>query len=160
MLKADYTIQEVLELAHQASKNLSDSQTGVWDLPEVSICHHLANELAGLFQGYDVDVELIKDDRRRPDIVIHKRDTNDNNLVIFQAKKNPTHEQTKEDLRKIQETFFREPYLYKYGIFLSIGQLPAPLPDFDQSKIGMVQVHGWGEVTEEEFRKTKEDYDL
>lgn len=161
-MKTNYSIQEVQGLVHQATKSISDNQPELWHMPELSICHHLAGELAKLFTGFNVDVELIKDDRRRPDIVIHQRGHNKNNLVIFQVKKNPTTQQVVEDLFKINDTFFREPYSYKYGVFISVGKLPESLPDFDKSKIGFIQVYGWAEMTEEEFKKRRgaQDYNL
>jgi len=146
-----YTIQQAQDLTLQAAKHISDTQPELWRLPELSICHHLASALEEKFDGHNIDVELIKDDRRRPDIVIHQRGHNKNNLVIFQVKKNPTLAQIKEDLFKISDTFFRKPYLYQYGIFLSVGPLPKDLPEFDNSRIRFVEVDGWAEITEEEF---------
>jgi len=51
----------------------------------------------------------------RPDIIIHERETNDNNLIAFEIKKNYT---DKHDLKKIKE-LFRNPYNYKYGCLIS-----------------------------------------
>ncbi len=162
MPKTDYSIQEVQDLVHQVTKSISDNQPELWHLPELNICHHMAKELEKIFEGFNVDVELIKDDRRRPDIVIHQRGHHRNNLVVFQVKKNPTLRQVEEDLFKIRDTFFREPYSYKYGIFISVGKLPEPLPQFDQSKVRMIQVYGWAEMTEEDFvrKRATQNYNL
>ena|SRR3989344_4437048 len=120
-------------------------------MPEWNICHHLAGELENQFSEYNIDIELIKHDGRRPDIVIHHRGVNMNNLVVFQVKKNPSRRDIEEDLTKINETFFSEPYNYRYGIFISVGKLPGSLPDFNQTKIRILEVYGWREMTREEF---------
>lgn len=138
-----YSIRKILSIVRDAIEYISDNQSSVWGTPELNICHHLACELKKKFSDFDIDVELIKDDRRRPDIVIHKRGNNENNLVVFQVKINPTSTDIKEDLFKIEDTFFRAPYSYKYGLFISVGKLPNPLPEFDSSKIRFIQIYGW-----------------
>jgi len=147
----NYSVESVLKATKQAAKNISDIQPAVWSLPEVSICHHIANELSKLFPDFDVDMELIKDNRRRPDIAIHGRGHNENNLAIYQVKKNPTTHQLEEDLFKIWDTFFREPYNYRYGILVSVGKLPEILPAFDKNRVGILEVYGWAKMTDEEF---------
>ena len=62
----------------------------------------------------------------KPDILIHKRGFNnpenmeENNLLIVEAKKNPTHAERKEDIKKIKAFINEDPYHYKYGLFISI----------------------------------------
>lgn len=86
------------------------------DVNERSITHHLANHLQQEFQNWNVDVEYNRDDRdikrlsipielsgeaaennvsRKdtnavtvyPDIIVHRRGTNDNNLLVVEVKK-------------------------------------------------------------------------
>lgn len=132
----------ITQLVYESVKNISNSQSDVWKTNEWNICHHLAIEISKKFTEYSVDIEPVKDDRRRPDIVIHKRGTHDNNLVAFQVKIRPSIKDIEEDLKKIKETFFREPYNYKYGLIISIGRLPNPLPEFDDLKIKFIEVYG------------------
>lgn len=148
-----YSIEEIQKLSLEAVRAISDTQPAVWDMPEWNICHHLAGELEERFEGFNVDVELIKQDGRRPDIVVHQRGNNENNLIVFQAKIKPSFNSVLDDMNKIRETFFNEPYLYKYGIFLSVGKLPKKMPEFDSSRIRIIEVDGWALMTEEESRK-------
>jgi len=101
---------------------------------EECINHRLACYLERLLSeyggGYSVDLEydknyndpkkIIIDENKnikaiRPDIIIHERETNDNNLIAFEIKKNYT---DKHDLKKIKE-LLRNPYNYKYGCLIS-----------------------------------------
>lgn len=136
-------IDEILNKITKAIQRISDTRSSVWSTAERNICHHVASELEKDFPKYDIDIELDKEDRRRPDIIIHKRGNNKNNLIIFQAKKDPSIKDIEDDIKKINETFFREPYLYTFGIFISIGKLPKQLPKFNSNKIRIVEVYGW-----------------
>lgn len=79
---------------------------------------------------YDVDLEYNKNYRDpkkiiidennnvkaiRPDIIVHKRDTNTYNLIVFEIKKGYTN---KYDLAKIKG-LLKSPYSYKYGCLVS-----------------------------------------
>ena len=136
-------IEKIKNKSRLACKKISDTESGIWSTSEWNICSHIQNNLNEIFLDYNVDVELIKKDRRRPDIVIHKRGNNLDNLVAFQVKKNPSTKDIQDDLAKINETFFKGPYFYKFGIFISIDKLPNIIPEFDHSKIGIVEVYGW-----------------
>ena len=135
-------IDDLVPGIEQAIKKISDTHSAVWYQNEVSICHRLASNLKEVFSGYDVDIELQKQDGRRPDIVIHKLGSNDDNLVVFQVKKKPSLKDVEDDLNKIYQTFFAEPYNYKYGVFISIDKLPEELPDFSIDRIRLIQVYG------------------
>ena len=145
-------IEQIKDKVILACKKISDTEPSIWHTTEWNICSHIQCNINEIFSEYNVDVELIKNDRRRPDIAIHKRGNNSDNLVVFQVKKRPSVNDIKEDLKKIKETFFKEPYSYKFGIFISIGKLPNDLPEFDISKIGIIEVYGWilDEETQEE----------
>lgn len=136
-------LEEISLQVKKALEYIFDKNSGIWFTTEWNICHHIAMALQKSFEGFDIDVELIKNDGRRPDIVIHERGNNERNLVIFQVKKNPTFHDIETDIEKITSTFFNDPYNYSYGIFISIGQLPKKLPEFDQSRIYIHHVHGW-----------------
>ncbi len=136
-------INEVLERISNACKAISNNESSVWSTNEWNICAHLRDRLNHEFTNFDVDVEPVKHNRMRPDIVIHKRGDNSVNLVVLQAKKRPSEYDLKDDLSKINNTFFKEPYRYEYGVLLCIGKLPHKLPDFDINRIGIVEVNGW-----------------
>jgi len=137
------TLDEIVNKTRKAIQKISDTNSAIWHTTEWNICHHLACKLAKEFNDFDVDVELEKIDLRRPDIVIHKRGNNENNLVIFQVKKRPLLLGIKTDIKKIEDTFFIKPYKYCYGIFISIGELPKKLPVFDIDRIRIIEVYGW-----------------
>lgn len=146
------TIEEVSQIVHEALKWISDNDSGVWSTSEWNICSHLRASLGERFKNFDVDVELVKNDGRRPDIAIHGRGDNENNLAVFQVKKKPSYQDIVEDLGKINRTFFGEPYNYVYGVFISIGELPDKLPEFDKSRICIHSVSGWKLITDKEWR--------
>ncbi len=150
-LPTNKKLEEISQLVQKALESISDSSTGIWHTTEWNICHHIANALTEQFGDFDIDVELRKEDGRRPDIVIHKRGDNSNNLAIFQVKKNPSMQDIESDVKKIEETFFGDPYNYAYGIFISIGKLPGNLPKFDKERVSIQQVYGWKSMTAEEF---------
>ena len=136
------SIEEVKEKTRLVCKHLSDTEHGIWRTSEWNICSHIQSGLNEVFSEYAVDVELIKHDGMRPDIVIHQRGENENNLVVFQVKKNPSAQDLQDDLNKINETFFSEPYEYEFGMLISIGELPTYLPEFDKAKVGILEVYG------------------
>lgn len=136
-------VNEILEKVRNVCKHISDTDSGVWRTSEWNICSHMQSGLAQAFPEHNLDVELIKHDGRRPDIVIHHRGDNTDNLVVFQVKIRPNAKDLQDDLDKINETFFAEPYNYKFGVLVSIGELPSKLPEFDKEKVGILEVHGW-----------------
>ncbi|HSX23711.1 MAG TPA: hypothetical protein VLE74_01295, partial [Candidatus Saccharimonadales bacterium] len=78
------------------------------------------------------DLELIKQnyERKRPDIVIHKRGTNKSNLLVVEIKRNGLVRNTESDLNKIQEYWFEAPLNYRYGVvvnFISTANTPLQL---------------------------------
>ena len=100
---------------------------------------------------YSVDLEYNKtiDENKnikaiRPDIIIHERKNNDNNLIAFEIKKNYTERTLKHDLKKIRG-LFRSPYNYKYGCLISY------LPEKNYIKVKLLS--NQGDV--EEFRVNK-----
>lgn len=105
---------------------------------------------------YSVDLEYNKnyndpkriqiDDKNtkaiRPDIIIHDRENNDNNLIAFEIKKNYTERTLKHDSKKIRG-LFRSPYNYKYGCLISY------LPEKKYIKVKLLSNQG---KNVEEFR--------
>ena len=81
-------LEEISQIVYESLKWISDNDSGVWSTTEWNICNHLSSLFRERFKDFDVDVELIKHDGRRPDIVIHGRGHNESNLVVFQVKKN------------------------------------------------------------------------
>lgn len=115
---------------------------------ERSITHKVAEYLQGNFRkdGYDVDCEYNRDGYRTkklqlvprridsdeedgetvfPDIIVHKRGTNDHNLVVIEAKKS-TNNDRGNDLKKLR-AFKRElRYRLCYRLIVYVGKNVKP----------------------------------
>ena len=55
-----------------------------------------------------------------PDIIIHKRKSPHNNLLVIEVKKSSNNRGEDFDIEKIEE-LMEPPYKYKFGLFLRIG---------------------------------------
>ncbi|WP_456489127.1 restriction endonuclease [Caminibacter pacificus] len=97
-----------------------------YDVNEVSISHKLACYLQFIFKNLDVDIEFnrnlcsskrVDNDVRKPDIIIHKRGTNEHNLIAIEVKKD-NNKNPNNDFKKLKK-IMRE-YGYKYGIFIEL----------------------------------------
>ena len=121
---------------------LSDSDLLIYDANERSISHRLAIYLENSFQGWNVDCEYNRDEHNSkrlqlppkdtksddieaktvfPDIIVHKRGTNQNLLVIEMKKSTNSQgeEGKKFDLQKLKA--FKTQLNYKFAIFIELG---------------------------------------
>ncbi|MBN2374473.1 hypothetical protein JXL19_11870 [bacterium] len=122
-----------------------DKEILTTDINERSITHKLAGYLEPLFVGWDVDCEYnrnhdnpkrLKIPRRKipnndtqartvfPDIIVHKRGT-DKNLLVIELKKTTSQQRDDFDLNKLKA--FRNELCYKFAVFIKIrtGNDPA-----------------------------------
>ncbi len=116
----------------------ADSDILIMDVNERTISHRLANYLEPHFPGWNVDCEYNRnhddpkrlDIRRRniqsddtqattvfPDIIIHRRGT-DENLVVIEMKKTTSAENDTYDLGKLNA--FKNQLGYHFAIFIKI----------------------------------------
>jgi len=116
----------------------ADSDIMIMDVNERTISHRLANYLEPHFPGWNVDCEYNRnlDDPKRlnirrrnitsddteattvfPDIIIHKRGT-DENLVVIEMKKTTSIESDDYDLGKLDA--FKSQLGYKFAIFIKV----------------------------------------
>lgn len=133
--------KEVAQKVAEAVKVLfaKDGYLLIEDVNERSISHHLAVHLEKQFQSWHVDCEYNRDghnpkrlhltsdctnnselengSRVFPDIIIHKRGTRENHLVI-EIKKSTSHLSSECDLEKL--TQYRNELGYDYGLFLEL----------------------------------------
>lgn len=130
-------IQEAL---HESLNQLmrSDAEILVNDINERSISHRLATYLEPYFSGWNVDCEynrnhdnpkrlniqrrnIESDDTQAttvfPDIIIHRRGT-DENLVVIEMKKTTSQEQDDYDLGKLNA--FKDQLGYQFAIFIKV----------------------------------------
>jgi hypothetical protein len=117
---------------------LADSEILFNDINERSISHRLANYLEPHFPGWNVDCEynrnhhdpkrlqiqrrnIESDDTQAttvfPDIIIHRRGT-DENLVVIEMKKTTSQESDSYDIGKLNA--FKEQLGYQFGIFIKV----------------------------------------
>jgi len=124
---------------------------------EENLNHHLAKYLKNEFSEYDVDVEVEKKHRRRPDIVIHKRHT-DQNLFAIEVKKDWNLREIIEDVRKLEEVMLGG-YNYCEAIFIGFN-----VENFDSvfrlsNRINFILVNSKGEIKlrirKREFKETR-----
>ncbi len=98
------------------------------DVHEVTMAHRIGVYLEEKFREYNIDLEYNRDKANvkrnmngsnvRPDIIIHKRNS-DNNLCIFEIKKNSIDSKdAKNDIKKLKNEVKK--YNYKLGVFLGI----------------------------------------
>jgi len=130
------TEKRILHLLEYSLKNLIENDNELIDrnLKEESINHKLAMYLEKYiteskinilesFPKLSVDIEYNKNNekckyainsnkRMIPDILIHERKTNDNNLVAIECKKIHLNKEDKEKLKNYK----KEPYFYEHSI--------------------------------------------
>ena len=137
-----FTIDEIKEIVKNCLQKLRRLDKNLFekDLNERTITHKLAIYLQEEFQELNVDCEynrfedLVKrlelpkdkinwDDTEAktvfPDIIIHKRGIQENNLLVIEVKKSSNINPGDFDRMKLH-TFRQEPYSYTYGLFLKI----------------------------------------
>lgn len=134
-------MREVIESAlDQAIEQLirADADILQMDINERAISHRLASYLESHFPGWNVDCEYNRDHddpkrlniRRRkllsddtqattvsPDIIIHRRGTSEN-LVVIEMKKTTSHEDDEYDFGKLHA--FKEQLGYHFAIFIKV----------------------------------------
>ena len=101
---------------------------------ERSIAHKLGCYLSQLIQEYDVDCEFSRDldaikqmgcDKIVPDIIVHKRGNNDDNLIVIEVKpwwNDKSKAFIKDENKLTYLTNYNNQYKYKYGFSLIINK--------------------------------------
>jgi hypothetical protein len=114
LLQEDVHEQSICSMfAEYIRKNLKD-QNAKWDVDnEYNRCESFPKRLNRIGNV-------------KPDIIIHKRGLNNienieyNNLLVIEMKKNPTVQETINDLQKIDAFIEESPFHYCYGLFIGI----------------------------------------
>lgn len=118
-------IKEVLEKATAA---LFANQPNIFDFTsetvqtEWNLAHHLANEIHELLPELDCDLDVIKEnlERKRPDIVFHKRGTNSSNFLVVEIKRDGAPHEIKNDIQKIKSYWFGNHLRYQFGAVINL----------------------------------------
>lgn len=143
------TAKQVYDCLNRAIAALfrEDSYLLKVDASERSISHRLAVHLTSEFPDYDVDCEYNREgfDVKRlalspqptqsdedsavtvfPDIVVHRRGTNDHNLIVLEMKKESSTVSAEHDNKKLS-AFVRE-MGYVYAVHITVGIDPWGAP--------------------------------
>ena len=137
--------EEVKSILRRATDQIMQEQPELLglDVTERALSHHLARYIAKLIPGYDVDVEynrhgldpkcLNLPPRNKlngkakptivlPDIVVHKRNTDTNNILVVEMKK------SRRDIEfdELKLKAFRRQLSYQYAahVILTRGKVP------------------------------------
>lgn len=104
---------------HQPNIFKFTSETGQ---TEWNLAHHLAIEAHEYFSGLDCDLDVIKlnYENRRPDIIFHKRGTNESNYLVIEVKRDGNPKKVNNDIKKIQAYWFRDPLHYQFGAVINL----------------------------------------
>jgi len=122
--------KEIKKMLEVATGNLFDNQLDIFSFTsetgqtEWNLAHHLANEIHKYFADFHCDLDITKRNfsNRRPDIIIHKRDSYDFNFLVIEVKRNATNQsdEIKHDRDKIKRDWFSNPLNYKFGAIINL----------------------------------------
>lgn len=126
-------LSKALDLLYSNDQYLISNEASQY-VGERCIAHKLGGYLSNLISEYDVDCEFNRDldtvkkmggHKIIPDIIIHKRGNNDDNLIVIEVKPwwNDKREGFINDEKKLKYlTNCNNQYRYKYGLSLIINQ--------------------------------------
>lgn len=122
------TEKQITQIIEKAIEDLFAHQPKIFKLTAASkesewnLANHLAPEIGKFFEGYNYDAELIKPDaqNRRPDIIIHERETHARNLLVIELKRENVKGMAA-DKEKIKRYWFAEPYVYQFGATINLN---------------------------------------
>lgn len=91
---------------------------------EWNLAHHLANEIHKEFSEMDCDLDVVKANLgdRRPDIIFHKRGTNEFNFLVIEVKREGQPADIKADKGKIRLYWFGKKLHYQFGAIVNINR--------------------------------------
>jgi hypothetical protein len=114
-------LKEAIEALYTKQPNIFifSSETGQ---TEWNLAHHLAIEAHRLFPNYDCDLDVTKPNlaRRRPDIIFHKRGSNESNYLVIEVKRDAFPASFKDDIEKIKSIWFGHPLHYQFGAVINL----------------------------------------
>lgn len=107
---------------------------------EWNLVAHLAPEIVKYFEGYSYDIDVMKVNlqNKRPDIIIHKRGTNNWNLLVIELKRDATETAIRGDAKKIEDFWHGVRLKYLFGATIN---LIAKNQDMKQAK--QVDIRAW-----------------
>jgi hypothetical protein len=120
-------INKISGIIHAALLDLFKMQPDVLEttnqttMTEWNLAHHYSNSLSKYLFWYDSDNDVVKInyDKQRPDIIFHKRKTNENNFLVVEMKKSNTIDD--HDIQKIKNDWFYRELEYQFGACVSVN---------------------------------------
>lgn len=115
-----------MDIIYSSIRNLFENQPDIFvntqytNFTEWNLSYHLSNELSKYLYFLNVDIDVTKRNynSRRPDIIFHKRSTNELNFLVVELKKKRTDK--REDIQKIKEDWMQAPLSYQNGSYINI----------------------------------------
>ncbi|MGQ3684220.1 MAG: hypothetical protein ACUBOA_04275 [Candidatus Loosdrechtia sp.] len=119
-------IEPIGAMLTSAIRNLFDQQPDVlrntsrMGMTEWNLGHHLANEIAKyiFWLNHDMDVMKRNYNNRRPDIIFHKRGSNDLNYLVIEIKCNNS---TSGDIKRIKRDWMGDELHYRFGATIVVN---------------------------------------
>ncbi len=120
-------IDKISGVMHSALSDLFEMQPDVLEttdqttMTEWNLAHHYANSLSKYLFWFDHDVDVVKRhyDSKRPDIIFHKRQRNENNFLVVEIKRSISIND--DDIKKIKEDWFLNQLHYRFGACVSVN---------------------------------------
>ena len=125
--------EDIHNMVNSAIENLFLNQPNIFDFTtetgqtEWNLAHHLANEIHRFLGKYDCDVDVTKHSygNKRPDIIFHRRGTNEFNYLIVEMKYRRNEAAVSDDIEKMHFHWFGKPLEYQFGVVLNIENAKA-----------------------------------
>ncbi len=120
-MKIEVSLKQACTSLFKNQPNLY-SFTSLTGQTEWNLTHHLSNEIRTFFEDYDCDLDISKRNlgNKRPDIVIHKRDSNTDNLLVVEVKRNGKKSKINDDIKKIKIDWFNSDLSYHFGATINL----------------------------------------
>lgn len=116
----------IYNILSSSIENLFSSQpnilkhTSETTMTEWNLAHHYSNEVSKYIFWLDHDIDVVKRryHNKRPDIIYHKRGTNDYNFLVIEIKIDQNI--LPSEIERIKKHWFSEPLRYEYGACVSL----------------------------------------
>ena len=120
--------EDLRGIIEEAARKLFENQSNLFEFTsqtgqtEWNLAHHLAVELHRLLPDRDCDLDVTKRNlgNRRPDIIFHKRGTNDYNFLVLELKFDGAPGELRSDIQKVADHWFGRPLKYQFGAVVDL----------------------------------------
>ena len=121
-------IRDLRKLLENAVESLFTNQPNIFDFTsetgqtEWNLAHHYANEVWRSLPSFECDLDVVKANigNKRPDIIFHKRGSNDSNFLVIEVKRDGDSAEIRSDINKIKLYWFGDHLHYKFGATVNL----------------------------------------